>query len=93
MTEQTITPGDVLHLGRAASVQFIRPITVRVIRVLHDWHTYQGWLWVDAYELGPGGAAVARRSLYVMPAGADVVKRAPRTEVPRRPLARTRVPA
>ncbi|MGC4744202.1 hypothetical protein ACLQ28_00855 [Micromonospora sp. DT201] len=34
--------GDVLHLTRAASVQFLRPIFVRVIRVL-DWPTYDGW--------------------------------------------------
>ncbi|MEU0549329.1 hypothetical protein [Micromonospora sp. NPDC005979] len=57
-----------LHLTRAASVQFLRPIFVRVIRVL-DWPTYDGWLWIDAYELTPNGDAVARRSLFVMPVG------------------------
>ncbi|MDG4761988.1 hypothetical protein [Micromonospora sp. WMMD710] len=60
--------GDVLHLTRAASVQFLRPIFVRVIRVL-DWPTYDGWLWIDGYELAANGDAVARRSLFVMPAG------------------------
>ena len=60
--------GDVLHLTRAASVQFLRPIFVRVIRVL-DWPTYDGWLWIDAYELAANGDAVARRSLFVMPTG------------------------
>ncbi|MET8043613.1 hypothetical protein ABZU25_22450 [Micromonospora sp. NPDC005215] len=38
--------GDMLRLDRAVSVQFMRPITVRVIRVL-DWITYDGWAWID----------------------------------------------
>ncbi|GLZ61620.1 hypothetical protein [Micromonospora sp. NBRC 107095] len=49
-------------------MQFTRPIFVRVIRVL-DWPTYDGWLWLDGYELSAKGAAVARRSLFVMSAG------------------------
>jgi hypothetical protein len=60
----------VLHLSRTASVQFIRPIMVRVIRVLADWHTYHGWVWIDAYELNAAGDAVRRRTLFLMPAGA-----------------------
>ncbi|MFY1617760.1 hypothetical protein [Micromonospora sp. WMMD736] len=60
--------GDVLHLTRAASVQFLRPIFVSVIRV-RDWPTYHGWLWIDAYQLARNGDAVARRSLFVMPGG------------------------
>ncbi|RAO04496.1 hypothetical protein GAR05_00630 [Micromonospora saelicesensis] len=60
--------GEMLHLTRAASVQFMRPIFVRVIRVL-DWPTYDRWLWIDGYELATSGDAVARRSLFVMPAG------------------------
>ncbi|MBM0277333.1 hypothetical protein [Micromonospora tarensis] len=66
--KRTPLAGDLLHLTRAASVQFIRPIFVRVIRVL-DWPTYDGWLWIDGYELGASGDAVARRSLFVMTAG------------------------
>ncbi|MET8266803.1 hypothetical protein ACWD8I_05240 [Micromonospora arida] len=46
----------------------MRPILVRVIRVL-DWPTYDGWLWIDGYQLAANGDAVARRSLFVMPAG------------------------
>ncbi|WP_431973265.1 hypothetical protein [Micromonospora haikouensis] len=34
----------------AASVQFVRPIFFRVIRVHDDWHTYHGWLWLDGYQ-------------------------------------------
>ncbi|WP_328426847.1 hypothetical protein OG470_36870 [Micromonospora sp. NBC_00389] len=64
---------EVLLLTRAASPQFFRPITVRVIRVL-DWITYDGWLWIDAYQLAPDGTALARRSLFFMPEGAHWVK-------------------
>ncbi|MGQ5259156.1 hypothetical protein ACTWLT_00200 [Micromonospora sp. ZYX-F-536] len=60
--------GDLLRLTRAASPQYVRPIVVRVIRVL-DWPTYHGWLWIDAYELDSKGDAVARRSLYVLVEG------------------------
>ncbi|MEU8409640.1 hypothetical protein AB0C19_25890 [Micromonospora sp. NPDC048842] len=57
-----------MHLTRPASVQFLRPIFVHVIRVL-DCPTYDGWLWIDGHELAANGDAVARRSLFVMPAG------------------------
>ena len=56
--------GDVLHVTRAASVQFAEPIYFRVIRV-HDWPTYHGWIWLDGYELDPSGDAVERRSIFV----------------------------
>ncbi|WFE95485.1 hypothetical protein O7612_00620 [Micromonospora sp. WMMD987] len=69
MTAPQIRSGEVLHLSRAASVQFIRPITVRVIRVLTDWHTYDGWVWIDAYQLNAAGDAFRRRTLFLMPAG------------------------
>ncbi|MEU7651226.1 hypothetical protein AB0C41_04355 [Micromonospora taraxaci] len=46
----------------------MHPIFVRVIRVL-DWPTYDGWLWIDGYQLAANGDAVARRTLFVMPAG------------------------
>lgn len=60
--------GDVLHVTRAASVQFLRPIMFRVIRV-HDWPTYDGWVWLDGYELNATGDAVNRRSIFVQSAG------------------------
>ena len=56
--------GDVLHVTRAASVQFIEPLLFRVIRV-HDWQTYHGWVWLDGYELNSAGEAVDRRSIFV----------------------------
>jgi hypothetical protein len=49
---------------REASVQFADPMLFRVIRV-HDWPTYEGWAWLDGYELGAAGEAVDRRSIYV----------------------------
>ena len=61
--------GDVVLLTTAASVQFSRPIVVRVIRELPDRYTYDGWLWLDAYELGRKGEAVARHELFVMRGG------------------------
>jgi hypothetical protein len=60
--------GDVLHITRDASVQFTTPILFRVIRI-HDWATYDGWIWLDGYELNLAGDAVERRSVFVQPAG------------------------
>jgi len=60
--------GDVVRLTRAASVQFTDPILFRVIRV-HDWPTYDGWAWLDGYQLDSSGDAVERRSIFVQIAG------------------------
>jgi hypothetical protein len=56
--------GDVLRVTRAASVQFVEPMLFRVIRV-HDWPTYEGWAWLDGYQLNSAGDAVTRRSIFV----------------------------
>src|SRR5947207_15146608 len=56
--------GDILRVTRAASVQFTTPMLFRVIRV-HDWSTYNGWAWLDGYELNGSGDAVERRSIFV----------------------------
>ncbi|MGC4758424.1 hypothetical protein [Micromonospora trifolii] len=61
--------GDVIHLTAAASVQFLRPIFVRVTRELPERHTYDGWVWIEGYQLNAAGDAVAQRELYVMRAG------------------------
>ncbi|MEU7571181.1 hypothetical protein [Micromonospora sp. NPDC049240] len=68
-TTASIKGGDVLHLTRSASVQFVRPIIVRVIREITDRHSYDGWTWIEAYELDARGDAVAKRELFVQPAG------------------------
>jgi len=60
--------GDVLRVTRAASVQFVEPILFRVIRA-HDWPTYEGWFWLDGYQLNSAGDAVARRSIFVQIVG------------------------
>lgn len=85
--------GDVLRLTRAASPQFVAPITVRVIRELVDRHPPYGWVWVEAYQLGVGGQATARRELFLMPAGAVVVPRSSVVPAARRPIRRTPVRA
>jgi hypothetical protein len=68
--------GDVLHLGRKASVQFNHPILFRVIRV-HDWTTYDGWVWLDGYQLNIAGDAVERRTVFVQIAGLRWIPRHP----------------
>jgi len=64
--------GDELTLTRAASVQFFRPLPFRLIRVL-PLATYDGWCWLDGYELDLAGEAVERRRLFVQYQG--VIKR------------------
>jgi hypothetical protein len=49
-------------------VQFAEPLLFRVIRV-HDWPTYDGWAWLDGYELNASGDAVERRSIFVQVGG------------------------
>jgi hypothetical protein len=63
-------PGDVVIVGHDASVQFAgdRALTIRIIRI-HDWSTYDGWLWLDGYTLDRAGEAVERRTLFVREAG------------------------
>jgi hypothetical protein len=63
-------PGDVLHVGPEASVQFAGPsaIRLRVIRV-DDRPTYRGWCWLDGYQLDTHGQAVQRRTIFVRLAG------------------------
>lgn len=60
--------GDVLWVTRDASVQFHDPLLFRVIRVL-DWQTYDGWTWLEGYQLNTAGDAVERRSIFVQLAG------------------------
>ncbi|WFE42491.1 hypothetical protein [Micromonospora sp. WMMD998] len=59
-----VKAGDLLHVTRAASPQFVRPIFFRLIREL-DWTTYDGWVWLDGYQVDERGDATARRSIFV----------------------------
>ncbi|WP_307962335.1 hypothetical protein [Salinispora arenicola] len=77
--------GDVLHLTRAASPQFIRPIFFRLIKIRRELHTYDGWTWLDGYQLNSKGDAVSRRELFVFEAGTRVMHTPPTTQLrPRR---------
>ncbi len=49
-------------------MQFAKPILFRVIRVL-DRPTYDGWIWLEGYQIDNRGDAVERRSIFVMKAG------------------------
>ncbi|MFG1674953.1 hypothetical protein [Micromonospora sp. NPDC049282] len=69
MSARPIRAGDLVRLDRTASVQFCRPITVRVIREIVGRSTFDGWAWIEAYELNGRGEAVAKRELFVKPAG------------------------
>ncbi|MEV0329437.1 hypothetical protein AB0H63_23765 [Micromonospora echinospora] len=81
MTAPLPRAGELVLVTRAASVQFVTPIMFRVIRVL-DWVTYDGWIWLDGYQLDKKGDAIARRSIFVQPAGLRMQQRSP---APRRP--------
>ncbi|MEV4844843.1 hypothetical protein AB0K20_16720 [Micromonospora matsumotoense] len=60
--------GVLVQVTRTASPQFVRPILFRLIRVRTEWITYDGWAWLDGYQIDAKGDAVARRSIYVQPA-------------------------
>ena len=85
----TVLPrtGDVLRVTKAASVQFTQPLLFRVIRV-HDWQTYDGWAWLDGYQLNANGDAVERRSIFVQLQGlqSGFVARNQRNAAPRIPV-------
>ncbi|PWR11046.1 hypothetical protein DKT68_07165 [Micromonospora acroterricola] len=74
--------GDLLHITQAASVQFSTPILFRLIRVLTDRITYDGWAWIEGYQLDARGEAVARRKLFVQPAGLRKLSPSPRPAAP-----------
>lgn len=77
-----VAPGVYL-LTRDASPQFVRPITVRVIRERTGRSTYDGWAWIEVYQLDSRGEAIDRRELYVRPDGMR-----PASPPPHRPPAR-----
>ena len=62
-------PGDLLWIGREASVQFARDPFAFVLLHVHRWSTYTGWIWLDGWELSAEGGIVHRRSIFVKTAG------------------------
>jgi hypothetical protein len=63
-------PGDVLVVGRAASVQFGGESQL-LFRVTSVWQkpTYDGWVWLTGYEIDQFGMAKSKREIFVQPAG------------------------
>jgi hypothetical protein len=63
-------PGDVLEVGRAASVQFAggARLVFRVISISPQ-ATYEGWAWMTGYVLDSDGVARERREIFVRVAG------------------------
>ncbi|MET8352365.1 MULTISPECIES: hypothetical protein [unclassified Micromonospora] len=58
---------DLVLVDRSASPQFVVPIRFRLIRVLDRTTTYDGWAWLDGYQVNRTGQAFARREIYVQP--------------------------
>lgn len=71
-------PGDVVRIGREASVQFAgeRSLILRVT-VVCDRPTYQGWAWLTGYVLDAEGQAVDRREVFVQVAGVRLLQAIP----------------
>jgi hypothetical protein len=63
-------PGEVVVVGPSASVQFsgTHGFKFRVIHV-DARPTYDGWVWLDGYQLDGRGQAVARRKIFVRRSG------------------------
>ncbi|MFI5936363.1 hypothetical protein [Actinoplanes sp. NPDC051494] len=68
--ESMLTPGDVVLVGRTASVQFTgrSGFAFRIIAV-DSRPTYDGWVWLDGYQLDRRGQARQRRRIFVREAG------------------------
>ncbi|MEU4419155.1 hypothetical protein AB0F81_00890 [Actinoplanes sp. NPDC024001] len=66
MPHVVLRPGDVVQVSAEASVQFSgdRGLLFRIIRV-DPRVTYDGWLWLDGYVIGPAGNAMQRRRIFV----------------------------
>jgi hypothetical protein len=73
--EQLVNAGDVVIVGRSASVQFAgrAGFTFRVVSV-DARLTYAGWVWLDGYQLDNRGRAVSRRRIFVRQAGLGRVR-------------------
>lgn len=75
MPPAVLRPGDVVQVGGEASVQFSgdRGLLFRVIRI-DQRVTYDGWLWLDGYLIGPAGNAMQRRRIFVRREGLRPVR-------------------
>ncbi|MFI5936362.1 hypothetical protein [Actinoplanes sp. NPDC051494] len=68
--EWTVRVGDVVMVGRSASVQFAgaSAFAYRVVDV-DGRPTYDGWVWLDGFQLDRQGRPVQRRKIFVREAG------------------------
>lgn len=74
-----LRPGEVVVVGQSASVQFAGKHGFRFRVILVDSRpTYEGWVWLDGYQLDGHGQAVARRKIFVRSAG--LIRQALRNE-------------
>ncbi|AEV89166.1 hypothetical protein ACWT_8159 [Actinoplanes sp. SE50] len=91
MPQVVLRPGDVVHVGAEASVQFSgeRALTFRIIRV-DPRVTYDGWIWLDGYVVGPAGNALQRRRIFVRQDGLRAIRvnRVPAPRSGSRPVGR-----
>ena len=69
-TDAPLQPGEVVVIGASASVQFSgrHGFKFRVIHV-DSRPTYDGWVWLDGYQLDGRGQATARRKIFVRRSG------------------------
>ena len=68
--QRTVRAGDIVIVGRAASVQFAGSagFAFRVVEV-DSRPTYDGWVWLDGFQLDRSGRVVLRRRIFVREAG------------------------
>ncbi|GIF74227.1 MULTISPECIES: GntR family transcriptional regulator [Asanoa] len=60
------TVGQLLWIGRAASVQFaLEPFPFWLLQIHSNWSTYDGWIWLDGDQLDDSGEVVLRRTIWV----------------------------
>ncbi|WBB79205.1 hypothetical protein O7606_23995 [Micromonospora sp. WMMD882] len=71
-----LKPGDLVRVDGCASVQFGGDcaLTLRVVAVLRDRPTFDGWIWLAGYALDDDGLATAKRELFVQVAGLHPVR-------------------
>jgi hypothetical protein len=68
----TPRPGQIVQIGRPASVQFNQPFPFRVIGV-NPKTTCEGWVYLDGYQLNIRGEAIERRTLFVQLNGVQLI--------------------
>lgn len=68
--EYGLRPGEIVLVGRQASVQFSGSagFAFRIVGV-DSKPTYDGWVWLDGYQLDSGGREIRRRKIFVCRSG------------------------